>query len=445
MTWDNKKPSVITCARLMASPPDVVYRELQEYGAFQLAGLSYSYNEELEKALLNRGDPLIDLGLAEYCGVDAVGANLYQKASSGTPDPHKQAIRIAVIRNQILPRAILSRNKFGVVPDAEVERIAKTAVGEEVNALLTNPSGKNLLAALFNRKSPFDGIPEERLLGLIYVAIRSPSLSDDDSNEFGPDSDASDLSKGVWNLLKTLTVSEASIEAMHWLLVTVDPGRAILLDEDPTPVFNRWSKLEVSDKFKKRHAEPMGRYTSLDFKDEFICLLASLYGIYHSDHKSVHLGSLKDPNPVMRYCAYGTSHYGDRRMSASDLQQAYNRDGEAFIFAALNSRILLQVENARTIVERHMSGPHQIRLYHRRCLQIKKRRSDFNSNPITQWGADLMEDIVPKPSEDHQRIKALETQIDSVSKQVKTVSSLAQWSLIGVVVILVVVLRKWVF
>jgi len=66
------------------------------------------------------------------------------------------------------------------VPDAEVERIAKTAVGEEVNALLTNPAGKSLLAALFNRKSPFNGIPEDRLLGLIYVAIRNPSLSEDD-------------------------------------------------------------------------------------------------------------------------------------------------------------------------------------------------------------------------------------------------------------------------
>src|SRR5271170_648044 len=184
MPWDNKKPSVITRARLMALPPDAVYRELQEYGAYLVAGLSYSYDDDLEKALLSRGDPLINLGLAEFCGVDEVGSNLYLKASSGTEDQHKRAIRIAVIRNQVLPRAIMSRNKFGVVPDSEVERIAKAGDSEEINALLANPSAKKLIAALFNRKWPFDGIPEERLLGLIYVAIRNPSLSDDDSNEF---------------------------------------------------------------------------------------------------------------------------------------------------------------------------------------------------------------------------------------------------------------------
>lgn len=42
MSWDNKRPSVITRARLMASPPDAVYHELQEYGGYLASGLRYS-------------------------------------------------------------------------------------------------------------------------------------------------------------------------------------------------------------------------------------------------------------------------------------------------------------------------------------------------------------------------------------------------------------------
>lgn len=51
MAWDKKKPSLITCAKVMALPPDAVYRELQRYGRYldgdRSGGLSFRYDTEL--------------------------------------------------------------------------------------------------------------------------------------------------------------------------------------------------------------------------------------------------------------------------------------------------------------------------------------------------------------------------------------------------------------
>lgn len=441
MPWNNEKAAIITRARLMAMPPDAVYRELEQYGSYLLANTRYSYDKELETALLSRGDPLINLGLAEFGGVSELASNLYAKASSGADDLYKRALRIAVISNQTLADALMGPNQFGVLPDIDLQRIVKAGDSEELHALLGNPKGKKLIAKLLNRKSPFDAISEDRFLQLIYIATRNPSLNDDDGSVDGPDMDAWDIQKGILKLLKTTTVSEDSLEAFHYLLSSIDPAQAYLPDEDMTPIFSRWQQLKVSEKFKEKYSERMGRSTLLDFKDEFACLMASLYGLYSADKKSTHLGSLDSPNVVLRCCFYGTSHYGQARMSAKDMEQAYNRDGEVFIYAALHSRRLLQDNEARAIVEEHMSGPHQIWLYHRRCLQIKKHRADFNSNPVTQCGADLMGDLIEKPSAEMQRLNKLETQVVAISKQVGILQKTMQWSLVGLVAILILALR----
>jgi len=73
MPWDEKKPSIIRCAKMMAMTPDSVYQELQSYGEYiddDGSSHSFRYDEDMEKQLLGRKDPLINLGLAEYGAVE---------------------------------------------------------------------------------------------------------------------------------------------------------------------------------------------------------------------------------------------------------------------------------------------------------------------------------------------------------------------------------------
>jgi len=271
---------------------------------------------------------------------------------------------------------------------------------------------------------------------LLRYCAANPGLTVEEDYEDSPDFVAWDLQKGLLNLVKTLPVNEASLEALYRLLLNINPNHASNPDEDPKPMLERWKKLE--SKRLNEHREYLN-HTSLGFRDEFVCLVASLYGQVHADKEFKVVGSLDDPDQVMRCC-----YYGHTTLKGKELQEAYERDKDVFIFATMQNISMPSKPEVRALIEKEMAGMQMIRLYHERLKQSQERWGG-EVKPATEWGAGLMEDLLPKTSDEQQRIQALEKQIDSVSRQVKVVSSLAQWSLIGVVVILVIVLRKWVF
>jgi hypothetical protein len=444
MPWDKKKPSLLICAKLMAMPPDAVYRELQNYGQYldnDGAYRSYGYDKELEKQLLGRSDPLINLGLAEFGGVEEIAAYLWNEASqSGGDEKYKAAVRLALLRN---PHHLDSfgNDGFGVVPKDELARIIHSENRWEIEAVITNPGAKKLLDELMNRKEPFNSLPNEKFLSLLYAARRSPCLTDDDSSEHGPDLYAMHIQKGIVNLLGTYPVSEDSLEAFHMLLSGINPDHAAFPDKDPRPMFGRWQKFQVSEKSKKKYEERVGRYTSMDFKDEFICLMASLYGVYLSHGKAVNLGSLDDPDPVMRYC-----HYGRTTMKPVDMEKAWNRDGEAFIFAVLHGYSVAS-DQQRALIESHLRGPHQIRLYYKRLAISRKRKQEGDApvRAVTPDGQELLESLseyAEKPTEEMLRLQKIELQIPALALQnARTLKSL-QWVLVLLIVVLVVVIKR---
>src|ERR1700719_3698821 len=108
-------------ARLLVSRPEEVFKELRSYGAQAKANL-YGSDEELEKSLLERGDPLIDLGLACYGSDKGMVGALYKKAliTPNTPADARylKGLRIACLSNQVLdelycsfPREIIGEDE----------------------------------------------------------------------------------------------------------------------------------------------------------------------------------------------------------------------------------------------------------------------------------------------------------------------------------------------
>jgi hypothetical protein len=447
MSWDGKKPSLLNCARLMVMPPDAVYRELQNYGRY-LDQESYGWfrdDKELEKQLFGRADPLINLGLAEFGGVKEIAAYLWKEASqSGGDEKYKAAIRLALLRNPHRLMGFLV-DDFAVVPKADLAQIIQSDNRYEIEAVITNPGAKKLLDELMNRKEPFNSLSNEKFLSLLYAAGRSPCLTDDDSSEHGPDLYAMHIQKGIVNLLETYPVSEDSLEAFHMLLSSINPDHAAFPDKDPRPMFNRWQKFQVSEKLKKKYEERAGerawRDTSMDFKDEFICLMASLYGVYMTQGKAVHLGSLDDPDPVMRYC-----HYGRTTMNPVDMEIAWNKDAEAFIFAVLHGYSVASDEQ-RAVIESHLRGPHQIRLYYKRLANSRwrKQEGDAPVRAVTPDGQELLESLseyAEKPTQEMLRLQKIEQQIPALALQnARTLKSL-QWVLVLLIVVLVVVIKR---
>jgi hypothetical protein len=221
-------------ARLMALSPEATYRELQNYGEYLGRDSLADSDEELEKALLDRGNELIDLGLAQFGASDKVLSAIYERASACV-DERNRALRLAVLGNPNPLKDRIFGNRYRVITDQEARRLAESGAGDEVNAWLLNPGGKRTLADLFKRQNAFEGVPEERLISMAGLTCTNPALTHDDSNEHGPDMDAWDIQKGLRDFLKTVSVTEHSLECLYRVLRALDPYRTSSVNEDPRP------------------------------------------------------------------------------------------------------------------------------------------------------------------------------------------------------------------
>ena len=186
----------------------------------------------------------------------------------------------------------------------------------------------------------------------------NPAINEDESSVDGPDLDAWQLQKGVRRLLATLPVKENGLKTAYWLLKALDPRRAGLFDEDPTPTFKRWEAIQPDEKFNKIHESECW---DLDLKEEFLCLMAVLFGRYSADKKVMYLGSAESSDRPLR-CAY----YSRAKMNAEQMQQAYNKDTDAFTLAALYNDKLYWQQETRAKLEELIRG-RLIHVYRRRC------------------------------------------------------------------------------
>ncbi len=171
MTRDPNANINITIARLMASTPEAVYNELREYAELERKdSLRSTTNDDLEKALLERADRLINLALAQFGGSCPVVRLLYTRAKDGTGDAAQdRAVRLACLSNQKWPESIFGRNE--VLDKEEIARLALSGDGEELGLLFGNPAQRHLVVDLFNQEPPFKDLSSERVQALVSRPI----------------------------------------------------------------------------------------------------------------------------------------------------------------------------------------------------------------------------------------------------------------------------------
>jgi hypothetical protein len=438
--WDRKTPNSVTTARLINSPAIAVYEELKSWAEDEDA---YMWRDDkIEEALLQRNDPLVTLGLAQYGTSDKVAAVLYKRGSTTTGDAaYNKALRLGVLGNSVVHRRIFSPHTFSVVPDEDVLKFINTDEGtDELHAIVTNPGAKKFLDKLYNAEKPYDHIADDKYLRAVFWSHKNPGINIDDSSVDGPDMDAWGIQKGIKRLMQTLPVNERGLQTAYWLLHAVDPSRAGSFDEDPTPIFKRWQPLELSDDFKKYHE---GDAPGLDLKEEFLCMLAAVYGWYSAktpDNKMkiIYMGSADSPDLLLR-CAY---YSDDRKIATEQMQTTHDRDGDAFVLAALYNDTFFWDAKKRASLEGFLRG-RLIHRYKRRCEQIKKKHPEFDMNPVSKQGAALLrdEDKLVRPTEDQKRLERVELMLAATTKQLQSVYKVLTWVLILVIVAVVLIWR----
>jgi hypothetical protein len=435
MTWDHKTHSAITCARLMASSPEEVFRALQDYSLHLRTDSMAVSDKTLETRLLGRSDPLINLALAQYGAVEAVQKQLYVQASSGTGDGiYNKAIRLACLSNETAPQAMMW-GPLGAIEPAELHRLARAGDEDELRALLQNQAAAGLLSALYQGKSPFDIPLDERARRMILLSVANPCVNQDTSTEHGPDMDAWGIQKGIYRLLQSCPAEAAWLLTLHTLLNSLDPRRAGLPDGDPSETLKRWKAVRVSESSRDGELRE-GYYTGLPVGEEFQCATAALYGCYSGDGKVIYLGSAEDSDRVLR-CA----HYGSASLTPAMIQLAYHRDADVFVYAALFNENVYNSPECRAAIEDCLRGDLRF-VYHQRCKLVHRRNPSFNVRPVSEAGLSILDDLIDTtPPADPTALPRIERTL--IALEVALVKFKRGMTVAVIIVILAIVLRRW--
>ena len=158
--------SLIEESELLLLPPSDVCDWLKMRAEI-IGSLRWSLNEDTDKALSQRADPLIDLGLARHTISDEIARELFGRLTTAEAGRRKQALalRLAVLANQALVMgAILDGTAGALFPRAAHQCVAwlNAAEGCEIRALFENPKiGDNFLCDFLEGEGPWNEVAEE--------------------------------------------------------------------------------------------------------------------------------------------------------------------------------------------------------------------------------------------------------------------------------------------
>jgi hypothetical protein len=287
MPWSEEQARLTQEARLHIASPEEVYRDLQEI-AKKPRGQLMGRDDKIEAALVERNQPLINLGLVSFGTNKEVFKALYKHSleppRDATDAQYKRGLRIGCLSNEAVTAAhFVFDFPRELIGDADLNRVLTAGDASELEALLCNPTvADKLLEELYAHTGVFANIPNERWGSLVYMSRKNERLGTEEEYPDSPDMGHYRIQKAIFRLLEIAPVE------MHWLHVLYS-----LLDElnftqvhSPEaiePILNRWAQLNDA----VSNGKPIeGHFTGLSLKDEFRCLIASLYGRTYSNKKS---------------------------------------------------------------------------------------------------------------------------------------------------------------
>ncbi len=281
---------------------------------------------------MERSEPIINLGLACFGSHKEVYKALYKHGLEVPRDAidadYKRGLRIGCLSNEFITASHFffdfPRDLLG--PD-EVARLLEAAETSELEALLCNPSiADKLLEELYSRTGAFASVPGERWCSLVYLSRKNGRLGSKQDESHDPDLGHYRIHKGIFRLLETAPVDRQWLRVLYGLIDELNFTQ-VHAPETIKPALDRWATL---DDRNSDGGPSEGYFTALPLKDEFRCLVASLYGRTYSQRKSGVEGSPSDPDVAMR-CSY----YGNAALTEKEARTGYDRDKEVFVFLAI--------------------------------------------------------------------------------------------------------------
>lgn len=393
MSWVDEQERLTRKARLLVSSPEEVFRELRTYGQRIIADRG-SYDEQLETTLIERGEPLIDLGLACYAAHKDLVSGIYQQATAATDNPteahQRKGLRIGCLSNQSVRAAQFSiyfSFPESLIGAEETQRILAECDRDEVEALICNPSiDDELLEALYQRGEPaarlrpklpdvvvpsitFSKLPEDRWLNLIAISRKNERLTTNKDTIHGPDMGHFHIHEAIFRMLEIAPLTPRSLGTLYhffWDIGFQIRGGHEKIDD----VLARWNAFDA----RSSDGSPFkGDYTALPHKDEFRCMIAAIYG-----------GKRIRENFNSSDVAVRSAYYGKAALSVDQIREGHKRDANVFTVAALFNSHVLTVPELRMEFERVIGDYWLFQKYRQHCEQIHKERRWFDPRPLSE-------------------------------------------------------------
>ena len=210
-------------------------------------------NKEIEKTLVVRHEPLIDLGLALYCKLSGETAlNFYRNGDV----PIKRALFAGPSVYPNIAEIFLRRNFW--LDDALAEMLSSFDDNFEcLRSLFSNEFiEEETLCDLYERGAPFHELTDEHWIKAIACTARNPCMDGSRYKMFDYPALGKSFDKwhSAWRLFESVPVNDSSAHVMATLGETITPRGRWLIPSGPynldvRQAINRWRKTDEDHKF----------------------------------------------------------------------------------------------------------------------------------------------------------------------------------------------------
>lgn len=329
--------TLIQQAELMAMSPEAVAEFLKRRaGQSKDEARDDPVDEEAEKALRRRADPLIDLALARYGRHMEVVSELFQSASSGTP------VRLACLSNTALGHEIFRPFPVGLLgrDTGPMAEWLTTASDDELSALFENPMlSDSFLRDLLERAKGWECIDDDRLCRFVSVLHRNPRMRtprDDDYMDGWAEYSYGSVFNAAWKLAETAPVNEGWAFSLGWLYEQLQPDAFSI--KEPLALAARWHIAPGDAEANERQA-----------KDHEIGYLGTMERVRKG---LARLALSKDSKLLAELLAsddlaFRAAAYSAGRLNADQLRAGYEKDGELVLTEAIRNMHLWRTQATR--------------------------------------------------------------------------------------------------
>lgn len=293
-------------------------------------------DEEVERALIGRHDPLIDLALARYGRHLEVASEIFQAAPPNSP------IRLACLSNKALGHEFFSSFPQGLLgsdPGSMATWLA-SASHDEIVALFENPTlGDSFLRGLLERDKVWASIDDDMLCNFVRILQRNPRMRTprkDDFMDGYADYSYGSVFNAAWTLAGTVPANDAWAFSLGWLYEQLHPEAFSI--KDPLALAARWhaSPDDVKQIEEQAKNHSLGHLGNMERVRKGLARLA-----------------LSKDSTLLEYLlfsddiAFRAAAYSAGKLTADQLRAGYEKDGNLVLIEALHNMNLWRTQGAR--------------------------------------------------------------------------------------------------